>query len=438
MEEIKSRAKGCLAVKNYPEAIALYSKAIEVLGGKFHNDDANKSALAILHSNRSLCHLGMGKGVEAQDDANSSISLDKNYIKAYYRLAMAQVHLKHFHRAKESLLKGLELKSDDKELRGQLEKVEVLIKNNVDQEEVKQPVVSSTTAALRSNVNAASSSSSSSKASKEANSSSTQTNSASNEEDDEVKLTASDHIRGYKTTKDGKITTFFNRELDETAKQLIGDIAPKKIDASAEQIATAPATNGSVWNSAGTYEEKILSAQAIQLCRESLLHTRHSFRGSELSAAISALFGNEEVCVQLEVPEVTSLNGDAQITMIRNKKKYICDLHATAQYRVTVTSALHSRALFTLSGKFNVQDITADGEFELDNIFIESYSDGANEVKASSTNSALADVRVAALQRGFVSHDSSSGVISGSSDRGLKLLVQQALTSFLQELKQKN
>lgn len=47
VEELKRRAKGSLTSRNYPEAIQLYSKGIEV----FPTD-------AILHANRSMCHLG--------------------------------------------------------------------------------------------------------------------------------------------------------------------------------------------------------------------------------------------------------------------------------------------------------------------------------------------------------------------------------------------
>lgn len=47
VEELKTRAKGSLSTKNYPEAIQLYSKAIEI-----RPDDA------ILFANRSMCKQG--------------------------------------------------------------------------------------------------------------------------------------------------------------------------------------------------------------------------------------------------------------------------------------------------------------------------------------------------------------------------------------------
>ena len=38
-------------------------------------------------------------------------------------------------------------------------------------------------------------------------------------------------MRGYKVDSQGRKTTFFNNELDDKTKALIGDIAPKKVAA---------------------------------------------------------------------------------------------------------------------------------------------------------------------------------------------------------------
>jgi hypothetical protein len=77
-------------------------------------------------------------------------------------------------------------------------------------------------------------------------------------------------LRGYKITADGRKTTYFNTELTEEAKALIGDIAPKKItpttgtssdgDVSA---ADAAATAGSAWNTAGTLRATALHNTVI-------------------------------------------------------------------------------------------------------------------------------------------------------------------------------
>jgi tetratricopeptide (TPR) repeat protein len=70
VEEIKNRAKGSLTTKNYPEAIQLYTKGIELRP----ND-------AILFANRSMCHLQMGKADLALADAESAIEQDSSYAK---------------------------------------------------------------------------------------------------------------------------------------------------------------------------------------------------------------------------------------------------------------------------------------------------------------------------------------------------------------------
>lgn len=80
-------------------------------------------------------------------------------------------------------------------------------------------------------------------------------------------------IRGYKLTTDGRKTTFFNNEMDEQTKALIGDIAPQKIEnhdgAMAQGVnASMSVSNGSsAWNAAGTFESvdhcKIIFYSAI-------------------------------------------------------------------------------------------------------------------------------------------------------------------------------
>ena len=41
-------------------------------------------------------------------------------------------------------------------------------------------------------------------------------------------------MKGYKRTSDGRVTSFFHTELDDQAKELIGDIAPKRIEKAIE------------------------------------------------------------------------------------------------------------------------------------------------------------------------------------------------------------
>ncbi|KAH8065874.1 hypothetical protein JL722_261 [Aureococcus anophagefferens] len=60
-------------------------------------------------------------------------------------------------------------------------------------------------------------------------------------------------MRGYKIDSQGRKTTFFNNELSDEAKALIGDIAPKKVEA---PVSMATKAGESSWNQAGTFESK--------------------------------------------------------------------------------------------------------------------------------------------------------------------------------------
>lgn len=63
-------------------------------------------------------------------------------------------------------------------------------------------------------------------------------------------------MRGYKNGM-----PYFHRELTEEEQKLIGDIAPKKVEVA--PVAAAPLVHqGSAWNSAGTFEEKLYTKWA--------------------------------------------------------------------------------------------------------------------------------------------------------------------------------
>merc|ERR1719352_1790754 len=64
-------------------------------------------------------------------------------------------------------------------------------------------------------------------------------------------------MRGYKTTSDGKTTSYFHTEITDEAKELIakqGFGKPQKLDQPIEEKEAKG--GGSSWNKAGTYEER--------------------------------------------------------------------------------------------------------------------------------------------------------------------------------------
>ena len=292
-EEIKGRAKGSLGSKNYPEAIALYSKAIEVM-----KDEAGEEGyVAILFANRSMCKLGMGRALEAETDATEAIERDASYVKGYYRKAMASIKLEKYESAKETLLAGLARKPEDKELTTQMDNVERLIKNPPKKAESAKKA-----AAKPATIPKVSAGAPVPKSVKEE----TVINDAPQSE--------ADRIRGYKLTSDGRKTSYFNNEMDAKTKELIGDIAPKKISAPVSAAAEPVTTDkGSAWNAAGTFESKNLTKWAKDAIRD---------RCNKIVAGAGA-GGDGSASASARVTSITS-DGDAEIVSNRGTFCELC------------------------------------------------------------------------------------------------------------------
>lgn len=326
VEEIKNRAKCSIGVRNYPEAIELYNKAIEISP----ND-------AVLKANRSMCHLNMGASANALNDAVDAIELDKNYAKGYYRKGAAQLAMKDYAGAVESFSAGLMLVPNDKDLKQQLDKAQKLQQSNG------QPVVSVPTTVPK-------------KSSETILTKKDRTDSHTTEtEEEDTAETGQAPIRGYKKTSDGKVTTFFNHELDDQTKALIGNIAPKKLDPSTSATAfptqTPAGTNGSVWNAAGTWEERVHTPWAVKRLRE-LVESL-----GELTVPDTDVGGT----VVVRITKVLSVDGDAQVTSARGKRKHIYDLKIELEWEVNLR--LQEDEVLA-KGKTIVVDITGDEDFE--------------------------------------------------------------------------
>eukprot|EP01039_Chlorochromonas_danica_P002076 gene2076-2266_t len=410
IEEIKNRAKGCLAMKNYPEAVALYSKAIEVCPG----NETDLPAKAILFANRSMCRLSMNLSSAAIDDAKDAINLDPTYLKAYYRLGMAYLQADNLIEARLAFQTGLERKPDDKELKTQLDNVEkkMQAKPAASSSSTKAPTTTTTTTSTvkqpvaksaAPDVNSSSSASSSST-----------TNDKMEEEDEEAKNL---NLRGYKKTADGKVTTFFNHELDEHTKQLIGDIAPKKL-ASEQPVQSINPGEGSAWNAAGTFESKDLTSWASSVLTEKLSCLAEVIESGKLSPNLLTKLPNV-ASVFVETTGTEDVDGDAQVTLARGKKKHLCDYSAAVNWRLTV-SFTDGGEEQSVAGQLRIIDISADGDYEFEDAQVTQYN--GNKADKRSLPSGLASLLPEVVQ---------------SSSRGLKPLLQTALKSFIQELKQK-
>ena len=201
ISEIKNRAKGSIQQRNFPEAIQLYTKAIEVCP---LSDSSGKS---ILYANRSMCHVSMSNFLSADEDATIAISTDPSYLKAYYRKTVALAGKGDLNGAHQAVLQGLALKPDDKELVAQLRKLETQLASTptTGAKAPNSADVASNPPKVTTSVKAVSS------ASVPASPPTTSSDPVDPEDGTET-------FRGYKKRADGRVTTFFNNDLDDQVK----------------------------------------------------------------------------------------------------------------------------------------------------------------------------------------------------------------------------
>jgi tetratricopeptide (TPR) repeat protein len=161
------------------------------------------------------------------------------------------------------------------------------------------------------------------------------------------------NLKGYKLTSDGRKTSFFNNELTEEQKGLIGDITPKAIEVAS--IPEAPQRisseqGASAWNKAGTWEEKDTSEWCRTTLTELLGDVDHE--GDTLSA---------------KVTKVDDMAGDSSVVVVAGKKRYVFDITCVLPFEVC---AVDKEGKAVGKGKLKLHDISstaaADGEWEVE------------------------------------------------------------------------
>lgn len=95
-EEYKESGNKLVSENKLTEAISKFTDAISL------NIETPKNA--IYYSNRAMCHIKLENFGFAIEDANKAIEIDKDYIKAYYRRASANLVLFHFDEAVKDLI----------------------------------------------------------------------------------------------------------------------------------------------------------------------------------------------------------------------------------------------------------------------------------------------------------------------------------------------
>lgn len=103
--------EGNTAFKNgdYKNAIIKYGEAIAI-------DPSNHT----YWSNRSASYAGLDMWEEARDDARQCITVDKSFVKGYFRLATAQKNLNELEGARDTLNRGLAVEPRNADLKKNL------------------------------------------------------------------------------------------------------------------------------------------------------------------------------------------------------------------------------------------------------------------------------------------------------------------------------
>lgn len=145
---------------------------------------------------------------------------------------------------------------------------------------------------------------------------------ASDDDDDGEKLSKEEQqtLRGYKTTSDGRTTSYFNREISEEEKRLIGNVAPQRIQTELSSDVPIPSSNTptrSAWNSAQTWEER----DTTEWCTAALK--------TRLNDATAASEQYRSV-----ITAVKNISGEASFAISNGKKRYIFDYSAELKFHV--------------------------------------------------------------------------------------------------------
>jgi hypothetical protein len=155
---------------------------------------------------------------------------------------------------------------------------------------------------------------------------------------------AESKFKGYKTLADGTKTTYFNRQLSQKDAELIGSIAPKKIESAVQAKPAAAKAGESQWNTAGTWEEKNKTIWATDRLREVLI----------CSQSVGIVADDK-----IEFTDVKKIEGDAQICIVRGKKRYIYDFNITLAWDCYIADKVYQ-------GKLVLADAASDcdGKYE--------------------------------------------------------------------------
>jgi len=339
VDELKRRGNAAFAAKSLPEANMLYSKAIE-----------HDSSVAALFGNRSMVHLTMGDFGKALSDAQKAVELDPDWAKGHFRVAKALAGLGRFDEAEKSFRKVLELDEKNEAAQKEVTHLPELKKKFEAEQERKRKIEAEKVAEKKAKESVVS------KKIVEVNEDNKKKENGPKEKKDKEEIDWS--LRGYRKTADGRVTTYFNREISDEAKELLKNNKPREVDEEAlkmqEMAEETAKKGGSAWNYAKTFEERDMSAWAKPRLKELLT-------GVSVQISLKDVDGDMEAG-EMEVTELKSLEGDASITFTRGKRRHIFDFAIDVAWKVMCEGKKISGTIFLpdISGDSVSGDPTAD------------------------------------------------------------------------------
>ena len=150
-----------------------------------------------------------------------------------------------------------------------------------------------------------------------------------------------DLARGYKTTDDGRRTSYFSRTPDaDTAQLLAANQAPQRITAAAE----VTDSDGSAWNAAGTtFEERDMKTW----CEETL---RRRLR--EAAATVEG--------VAIKATSITKCSGEASLVVSRGRARRIFEFAADIKWEAKLPAeAPPGPGACTVTGTLRMPEISS-------------------------------------------------------------------------------
>ncbi|EQC31294.1 hypothetical protein SDRG_10897 [Saprolegnia diclina VS20] len=341
VEEIKRRGNQAFSANILEEAEILYSRAIEIA--------LPTMSVHILHSNRSATRLKMGKFDLALEDAEAATTMDASFAKGYFRKGQALVKLKQFYAAIEALTTADNLEANNASVKKALQEaiaLQAAAGTTAPLSPKTKTVFNSTTTTTTTTTTTAKPAAAKTVAKSEK---------VVVDDDEEVDVKG---VRGYKKLADGRVTTFFNNELSEADKALIGDIAPQKIQ-DVKAVTIAAVEGGSAWNQGNTFEERDMTKFA---------HDRVSELVRATAPQPCTLAGAPGLLV---VKDIKDMSGEASIAVVRGAKRYIFDLLFTVECEWKATNGTE-----TIQGQLKFVDMSSDcgGDYDVEVVVAERYS----------------------------------------------------------------